>query len=137
MKSRLRMPRDSPSHPRDNPCNRRATDRSQLVSRASRSGPLALRVCRRTTKRVLARDISIRVRRGTYCITLKQVVVKAGKAQLAQSMDSWVQWLEGILLFLGQIAFAHGKCKVWRALVDIELARSWAHFLYSVSHAHL
>lgn len=37
----------------------------------------------------------------TYGITLEQIVIETGKAQLAQIVDLWVQRLESVLFFLG------------------------------------
>ena len=68
-------------------------------------------------------------RRWTYGIALEQVVIETGEAQLAQIVNLWVQRLESVLLFLGEIAFAHGQRKVGCALVKIKVACSWSHFL--------
>jgi hypothetical protein len=46
-------------------------------------------------------------RRWTYGITLEQVVIETGEAQLAQIVNLWVQRLESVLLFLGEITFTH------------------------------
>lgn len=69
-------------------------------------------------------------RRWTYGIALEQVVIETGEAQLAQIVNLWVQRLESVLLFLGEIAFAHGQGKIGCTLVNIKVARGWSHFLY-------
>jgi hypothetical protein len=50
---------------------------------------------------MLARYVFAQSKGYTNGITLKQVIVETGKAQLAQIVDLWVQRLESVLLFLG------------------------------------
>lgn len=62
-------------------------------------------------------------------VAFAEIVVEACETLLTVSVDSGVIWLELILLFLGQITSAHGKCKVGCALVDCEMFGGRTHLL--------